>query len=89
MKNALILSVFAVVLSGCGQEEVKSADWWRDHPKEATEKYIACKASGEETQNCINVKAISGSLYNYPPMKEIIEKEADEIRRKFWDEGVK
>ena len=87
MKSSFALSLFAVLLFGCGQEEVKSADWWRDHPKEATEKYIACKASGEETQNCINVKAISGSLYNYPPMKEIIKEEADEIRRKL-AEGV-
>ena len=77
----LAFSLVLGTLTGCGTEEVKSVDWWKDHPKEATDKYVACKASGEDTPNCKNVKDAKRFLYNYPPMIKIIEEEAAERRK--------
>jgi hypothetical protein len=74
----LAFSLVLGTLTGCGTEEVKSVDWWKDHPKEATEKYVSCKDSGEDTKNCQNVKTASRFI-DYPPMREIKKKEADKI----------
>ena len=53
----MLMSVFGllgfVLLSGCS-EEVKSRDWYMDHPKERAEIYEKCKASGNDTPNCRN-----------------------------------
>lgn len=45
-----------VLLSGCS-EEVKTRDWYMDHPKELAEVFAKCKASGNDTQNCRNAIA--------------------------------
>lgn len=39
MKKTRILSLvlFSIALSGCG-EEIKTVDWWRNHPEEAISK---------------------------------------------------
>lgn len=74
----LAFSLVLGTLTGCGTEEVKSVDWWKEHAPEATEKYLSCKESGEDTQNCQNVKAASRFI-DYPPMRELKKKEADKI----------
>ena len=83
----LAFSLVIGTLTGCGTEEVKSVDWWKDRPKEATEKYVSCKESGEDTQNCKNVKDAQRFLYSYPPMMDIVKKEADEVRRRLANGG--
>lgn len=84
MKKLFILSgvlLAASLLSGCG-EETKSADWWQEHPEEATAKYQECKKSGEESVNCQNIKQVKVKIaYKYAPMMKIIEDEAEAVKR--------
>ncbi|WP_180326903.1 EexN family lipoprotein [Escherichia coli] len=80
MKKTRILSLvlFSIALSGCG-EDIKTVDWWRNHPKEATEKYKECKKSGEDSVNCQNVKKVAGIIgRTYGPMLEILKAESAE-----------
>lgn len=53
MKKTRILSLvlFSIALSGCG-EEIKTVDWWRNHPEEAISKVEECKKSGDVSDNC-------------------------------------
>ncbi|EOX5613799.1 EexN family lipoprotein [Yersinia enterocolitica] len=48
MKKIRILSLvlFSIALSGCG-EDIKTVDWWRNHPEEAISKVEECKKSGD------------------------------------------
>ncbi|WP_280632657.1 EexN family lipoprotein [Arsenophonus nasoniae] len=76
--SVLMMSVLGLV--ACG-EETKSQSWWIEHPKEATDKYIDCKLTGEESMNCTNINEISGRLAEKDPrMMKIIEMEADHIK---------
>ena len=81
MKKLIIISgsLLAVsLISGCGEEN-KSADWWQEHPEEATAKYQECKKSGEESVNCKNVKKVAGTIgRTYEPMIEILKAESAE-----------
>ncbi|MBN6453891.1 EexN family lipoprotein [Escherichia coli] len=54
MKKYLLFAL-PFFLVGCG-EEVKSVDWWRNHPAEASSKVDECKKSGEVSDNCKNAK---------------------------------
>ena len=78
MKTLFILSgvlLAASLLSGC-EEEKKSAQWWFDHPKEATEKYQDCKKTGADSVNCRNINQMAVRIaYKYEPMKKIIDSE--------------
>ncbi|HGJ5878705.1 MAG TPA: EexN family lipoprotein [Arsenophonus nasoniae] len=49
--SVLMMSVLGLV--ACG-EETKSVDWWKEHSKEANDKYHHCIASDDESQNCKN-----------------------------------
>ena len=50
-----VMSVFGllgvVLLSGCS-EEVKTPQWFLDHPKELADTYAACEKSGSASENC-------------------------------------
>lgn len=85
MKKLIILSAVVVsffVLTGC-QEETKSVDWWVSHPKEATEKYKECIKTGEDTDNCKNVKRAGKVIADsYPPMDAILKQEAQKVRER-------
>ncbi|EJJ8281100.1 TPA: EexN family lipoprotein [Proteus mirabilis] len=84
MKKLIILSAVVVsffALTGC-QEETKSVDWWTSHPKETTEKYKECMKTGEDTDNCKNVKRAALNIANYPPMNEIFKQEAKEVKKR-------
>ena len=55
MKKTRILSLvlFSIALSGCG-EDIKTVDWWRNHPEEAISKVEECKkGSVWETENIV------------------------------------
>ena len=51
----MLMSVFGllgfVLLSGCS-EEVKTPQWFLDHPKELADTYAACEKSGSASENC-------------------------------------
>ena len=55
-----VMAVFGLVgfalVSGCS-EEVKTPEWYVDHPKELAPVYKGCKASGNDTPNCLNAIA--------------------------------
>lgn len=55
-----VMAVFGLVgfalVSGCS-EEVKTPEWYVDHPKELAPIYKECKASGNDTPNCRNAIA--------------------------------
>ena len=57
MKKTRLLSLvlFSIALSGCG-EDIKTVDWWRNHPEEAISKVQECKKSGDVSDNCKNAK---------------------------------
>lgn len=61
MKNVkAVCSVLSILmLSGCS-EEVKTRDWYMEHPKELAAVFAECKKSGDDTANCRN--AISAQL---------------------------
>lgn len=46
---ALISS--AALFAGC-KEEVKSADWYKEHPQEIYQVYTQCLKMSEHTDNC-------------------------------------
>ncbi|HCO3811209.1 TPA: EexN family lipoprotein, partial [Escherichia coli] len=37
-------------------EDIKTVDWWRNHPEEAISKVEECKKSGDVSDNCKNAK---------------------------------
>lgn len=45
-----------MLLSGCS-EEVKTREWYMDHPKDLATVYTKCKSSGNDTPNCRNAIA--------------------------------
>lgn len=55
-----VMAVFGLVgfalVSGCS-EEVKTPEWYVDHPKKLAPIYKECKASGNDTPNCRNAIA--------------------------------
>jgi len=56
LKKSIVITCGVLVtalLSGCA-EEVKTRDWYMDHPKELADVYAKCKASGNDTPNCRN-----------------------------------
>lgn len=79
MKKSIFVAaavVATVFLAGC-KEEAKSREWWADHPKEATEKYLECKKTGEESVNCQNIKRAKVIIARkYEPMMKIVKEEA-------------
>jgi hypothetical protein len=78
---ALVL-LSSVLVSGCGEEEIKTSDWWKAHPKEATERYLECKSKGNESLNCQNIKRVKAQIARvYEPMMDISKQEADEYRK--------
>lgn len=52
--SAAILS--ALMLSGCGEEEVKTVDWWTDHPEERQPFVEECRNDNQNelSANCQN-----------------------------------
>ncbi|HFX8878565.1 TPA: EexN family lipoprotein [Salmonella enterica] len=84
MRNSKIVFLFSMVflVVGC-KEEIKSVDWWTNHPKEAVDKYKECKKSGSDSENCKNVKRAGLIISDtYPPMNEIYKQEAKELDKK-------
>ncbi|EKL4969415.1 EexN family lipoprotein [Escherichia coli] len=88
MKNRKteVIATFTLFLmalvAGC-KEETKSVDWWVSHPKETTEKYKDCIKTGEDTDNCTNVKQAGKVIADsYPPMDAILKQEAQKVREK-------
>lgn len=59
MKKLLILSFFSLLLSGCGQEEVKTVDYYKAHPKERVALLKECRNNADkgDTTNCRNASA--------------------------------
>ena len=57
----VLVILVAGLLSGC-EEEVKSVDWWKEHPAELKEKIFECKETGEDTNNCRNAKGAAFRL---------------------------
>lgn len=59
MKKLLILPLFSLFLFGCGQEEVKSVDYYKAHPKEREALLKECKNSADkaDTTNCRNASS--------------------------------
>ncbi|HCM9655489.1 TPA: EexN family lipoprotein [Enterobacter kobei] len=54
MKSIIcFLTLSILFLSGC-DEQPKSTEWYKDHPKEMNEKYGECKISGNDTPDCRN-----------------------------------
>lgn len=47
------LSLLFVVISGC-KEEVKTTQWYRDHPDELKAVYEKCQKTGNASDNCKN-----------------------------------
>ena len=56
MKKYGIVAALGLTFFLAGCEEVKSVDWWQDHPDEATKKVAECKKSGSDSDNCKNAK---------------------------------
>jgi hypothetical protein len=56
MKNIFILTGFISVFILTGCEETKSVDWWKEHHAEAVKKEAECMKTGDDSQNCRNVK---------------------------------
>lgn len=58
MKKAMaVFGVLGIVfLSGCS-EEVKTVEWYKDHPKELAAMFADCKKTGNDTPNCRNAIA--------------------------------
>ena len=54
-KWIVVLLSSAFILAGC-DEKPKSVDWYMEHPTELKGVFEACKASGDDTQNCRNAK---------------------------------
>lgn len=85
MKKLIILSAVVVsffTLTGC-QEETKSIAWWTDHPKETVDKYVECKKTGDDSDNCENVRRAAINIADsYPPMKAIFKQESQEYNKK-------
>lgn len=82
----VFMVIFALFLTACS-EEIKSHQWWTEHPKEATEKYLECKKTGNDTPNCRNVlRAKRNIAHKYEPMMKIIEEEAEAIKREILQE---
>lgn len=52
----IVMFASLLVLSGCG-EDTKSVEWWRNNPDEAIKKAQDCKTSGDDSDNCRNVKS--------------------------------
>jgi hypothetical protein len=50
----IVLSGVVLFLTACN--EVKSVEWYKEHQDEMNKLYVKCKASGEDTQTCRNVK---------------------------------
>lgn len=77
MKKSIFIAVAVVatvLLVGC-KEDDKSAQWWLAHPKEATEKYIECKKTGEVSVNCENINQVKKRIaIGYEPMREAIDR---------------
>jgi len=77
MKKSIFVAaavVATVFLAGC-KEETKSAQWWLAHPKEATEKYLECKKTGEASVNCENINQVKKRIaIGYEPMREAIDR---------------
>lgn len=66
--------VATVFLAGC-KEETKSHEWWLEHPKEATEKYLECRKTGEDSVNCRNIDQVKRRIaIGYEPMREAIDR---------------
>lgn len=78
----MLLIISSILISGCGEEEVKSKQWWIEHPEETVNKYLECKKSGKDTPNCRNVSDASIHLSKiHEPMKRIAKEEADKIKK--------
>jgi hypothetical protein len=54
-KEALIF-LFVISLSGCGEEEPRSVEWYQEHPDERQAKLAVCKNAQEESANCENAR---------------------------------
>lgn len=78
-KLLLVLSLTSAgFLVGCS-EETKSPQWWAEHPKEATEKYLECKKTGDDTPNCQNIRRVKARIaQSYEPMLNISIQESAE-----------
>lgn len=77
-----LVVVVSSLISGCGEEDVKSKQWWIDHPEDSVKKYLECKKSGDDSINCRNVNDASAYLSKtYEPMKAIAKEEADKIKK--------
>ncbi|EKN4845573.1 TPA: EexN family lipoprotein [Yersinia enterocolitica] len=84
MKNSNLVFLFslAFLITGC-KEETKSVDWWTNHPKETVDKYKECKKTGDDSDNCKNVKRAGLIIADtFPPMNEIFKQEAKELDNK-------
>lgn len=61
----IIFSVMVVVvmglLAGC-KEEVKTKEWYKSHPTELAEVYKKCQQTGEDSDNCRNVREADNEI---------------------------
>ncbi|RMR11246.1 hypothetical protein ALP90_200136 [Pseudomonas amygdali pv. ulmi] len=56
-KIMAVLGLVGFLLVSACSEEVKTPEWYVDHPKELAPVYKECKASGNDTPNCRNAIA--------------------------------
>jgi predicted Fe-S protein YdhL (DUF1289 family) len=59
--------LFLIALSGCGEREVQSVEWYKANNAERMEVIRECKADPDrlnKTQNCINAKQANREILN-------------------------
>lgn len=57
MKNPFLLyPTLLCILLPTGCDTPKSTQWYKAHPNELQARYEACKASGEDSQDCRNAR---------------------------------
>ncbi|WP_284281149.1 EexN family lipoprotein [Proteus mirabilis] len=80
MKKMILMSALSILFLSACSEEVKSVQWWQEHPDEAVKKWKDCMESGDESANCINVKS-AAKYINTPEMNKLHEERAAKIRK--------
>ncbi|MDR5617852.1 EexN family lipoprotein [Arsenophonus sp.] len=59
----MTVMIGCVILLGC-KEEVKSEEWYNQHPDETYNVYSKCLKDGESSQNCENARRAKNNFVN-------------------------
>lgn len=52
---SILLACFIFVLNGC-EDKTQTVEWFKEHPIEMNKVLHTCKKSGNDTNNCRNVR---------------------------------